>query len=89
MDTDEDERDTLETFALLTRESVNLFSLERIAMRLTAYEWIIRAHPMGIPGRFTDESLANLLRRIPAGLRKWTWEKTRRTILLTYAWMGK
>jgi len=52
---------------------------ERAAIRLTALEHAIRSAPTAVPGRISAADLVHLLERIPAGLRKWTWETKPRT----------
>lgn len=52
---------------------------ERAAMRLAALEQVIRSAPTVVPGRIGAPDLVRLLERIPAGLRKWTWENKPRT----------
>ena len=52
---------------------------ERAAIRLSALECIVRAAPAVVPGRISAHDLVRLLERIPAGLRKWTWEPKPRT----------
>lgn len=52
---------------------------ERAAIRLTALEQVIRSAPTAVPGRISTMGLVRLLERIPAGLRKWTWEAKPRT----------
>ncbi|MCU1338037.1 MAG: hypothetical protein JWO19_3618 [Bryobacterales bacterium] len=52
---------------------------ERAAIRLTALEHVIRSAPTAVPGRISAADLVHLLERIPAGLRKWTWETKPRT----------
>lgn len=47
---------------------------ERAAIRLAALEYVIRSAPTVVPGRIAAADLVHLLERIPAGLRKWTWE---------------
>ena len=39
----------------------------------------MRAAPAVVPGRISAQDLVRLLERIPAGLRKWTWEIQPRT----------
>lgn len=52
---------------------------QRAAVRLTALEHVIRSAPTAVPGRISAVDLVHLLERIPAGLRKWTWETKPRT----------
>jgi hypothetical protein len=52
---------------------------ERAAIRLTALGHLVRSAPVAVPGRISPQDLVRLLERIPAGLRKWTWETKPRT----------
>lgn len=54
-------------------------SYERSAIRLAGLEYILRVAPAVVPGRLSGQDLVHLLERIPAGLRKWTWETKSRT----------
>ena len=54
-------------------------SYERAAIRLAALEHVVRSAPAAAPGRISVEGLVHLLERVPAGLRKWTWETQPRT----------
>ena len=54
-------------------------SYERAAIRLAALEQVIRSAPTAVPGRISAPDLVRLLERVPAGLRKWTWEAKPRT----------
>jgi REase_DpnII-MboI len=68
-------REDSEAFAVIARTSLEAIPYERAAMRLTALKWIIRAAPVAVPGRMTPDALMRLLERVPAGLRRWTWEE--------------
>jgi hypothetical protein len=62
-------------------------SYERAVIRLTALEYIVRAAPVVVPERISAQDLVQLLERISAGLRKWTWEtKPRRANALLQHW---
>lgn len=63
----------------ITRQGTEAVSYERAAMRLSALKWLVRAAPVIAPERVTAEALVRLLGRVPAGLRKWTWEIAPRT----------
>ncbi len=63
---------------ILTQGTIEL-SYERAAVRLAALEYIVRAAPAAVPGRISASDLVRLLERLPAGLRKWTWETKPRT----------
>jgi hypothetical protein len=70
-DSAEDERLTLE---LLTRQATSDLPIAQAALRLTAFAWVQRTAPVAISGRATVADLVELLRRFPAGLRRWPWE---------------
>jgi REase_DpnII-MboI len=63
----------------LILRGTNEISYERTAVRLAALEYVVRSAPAVVPGRMPAESLVRLLERVPAGLRKWTWETQPRT----------
>lgn len=77
------EQEETTVYSLLVAASSTPISFERAAIRLAALNWLRRAAPVAIPGRMTAENLIKLLERIPAGLRKWTWEKVPRTAKAT------
>jgi hypothetical protein len=52
---------------------------ERAAVRLAALEYALRSAPTLVPERMSPERLVRLLERVPAGLRKWSWETQPRT----------
>src|SRR5207249_4311781 len=54
-------------------------SYERAAMRSAALKLLVRSAPVIAPERVTVEALVRLIGRVPAGLRKWTWETAPRT----------
>ena len=49
------------------------------AIRLAALDWIKRDRPVCDLRTVTVADIGELLRRIPAGLKKWTWEDKPRT----------
>jgi hypothetical protein len=71
----EDER----ALKLILLQGTNEIPYERAAVRLAALEYVVRSAPAVVPGRMLAESLVRLLERVPAGLRKWTWETQPRT----------
>jgi hypothetical protein len=73
------EEEEANALKLIARNSSSQFSYGRAAIRLAALEWITRSAPVAVPGRITSQNLLQLLERVPAGLRRWTWEKTPRT----------
>lgn len=75
----EAEADEVEVLLRAIREPSIGIGCERAALRLTALDWVRRAAPVVALGRVTAIQVADLLRRVPAGLRKWTWEDSPRT----------
>jgi hypothetical protein len=57
---------------------VNL-GVPRAAIRLAALDWIRRDRPLCDLRTVTAENIGELLRRVPSGLKKWTWEDVPRT----------
>jgi REase_DpnII-MboI len=55
------------------------FGVSRAAIRLAALDWIRRDRPVCDLRTVTVEDIGALLRRVPSGLKKWTWEGTPRT----------
>lgn len=68
-----------QTLKLILSEAAVELTFERAAIRLTALDYVIRSAPSVVPGRISATDLVHLLERIPAGLRKWTWESRPRT----------
>jgi REase_DpnII-MboI len=63
----------------ILREATIEQPFERAAIRLVTLDYVIRSAPTVVPGRMAAADLVRLLERIPAGLRKWTWETKPRT----------
>ena len=57
----------------------------RAAIRLAALDWVRRDRPLCDLRTVTVEAIGDLLRRIPSGLKKWTWETAPRTARSTEA----
>jgi len=74
--TEEEEEKAL---GLILLQGTSQISYERAAIRLAALEYVVRSAPAVVPGRISAEGLVHLLERVPAGLRKWTWETQPRT----------
>ena len=55
------------------------FGVTRAAIRLAAIDWIRRDRPTCDLRTVTVKQIGELLRRVPAGLKKWTWENAPRT----------
>jgi hypothetical protein len=73
------EQDDEQALRTIINEAAIETPYERAAIRLTALEQIIRSAPAAVPGRISAADLVHLLERVPAGLRKWTWETQPRT----------
>ena len=71
--------DELEALTLVRNQDPETLETCRALIRLAAFKWIQRVTPMILPGRATIDDVASLLRRLPDGLRKWTWEEKSRT----------
>jgi REase_DpnII-MboI len=61
------------------------FGISRAAIRLATLDWIRRQRATLAVQSFSMQDLANLLRRVPSGLKKWTWEDRPRTKTATEA----
>ncbi len=71
-----DERMTLE---LLKHQVADDLPVVRAALRLAAFSWICRSAPVIVPGRISVNHVSELLKGVPAGLRRWAWEEKPRT----------
>lgn len=76
---DQNRREEENTLKLLKEEKIEEIGAVRAALQVVAYDWVRREIPTYIPGRVTINDVVNLLRRVPAGLRLWTWEAKPRT----------
>ena len=63
---------------VLTQESSE-FGIARSVLRLAAIEWIRRQRPVTELRAVSPKDVGNILRHIPFGLKKWTWENKPRT----------
>jgi hypothetical protein len=52
---------------------------DRAATQFHALRWLLRQAANAIPTQATVEDLITLLRAVPSGLRRWTWEDRPRT----------
>lgn len=76
---EDDERDVTRSLSLMKREAFNLVEPVRAVFRVAALEWALRAVPTLDIQHPSVQQVANLLRRVPAGLKRWTWEEKART----------
>ena len=75
----ETENEDQKALELVILEGAKEIPYERAAIRLLALEYVVRSAPAVVPGRISAQGLVRLLERVPAGLRKWTWETKPRT----------
>jgi hypothetical protein len=73
------EKDEYEVLNLIHRESSSDLGVPHAAIRLAALDWVGRVRPITDLRNVTIPDLCNLLRRVPSGLKKWTWENKPRT----------
>lgn len=73
------EQDEADALILLKEDALKSVDLIRAVFRLAALDWIFRSLPTITMSHPTVDELSQLLRRVPAGLRRWTWEKEART----------
>ena len=73
------EQEEEKVLKLILLPDTSQISYERAAIRLAALEYVVRSAPAVVPGRISAQDLVRLLERVPAGLRKWTWESQPRT----------
>jgi hypothetical protein len=71
--------DEMEVLNLIRRSLPVGFGVPRAAIRLAALQWIRRDRPICDLRTVTVPDIGELLRRVPSGLKKWTWEATPRT----------
>jgi hypothetical protein len=76
---DQAESDERTTLNLLKGQVIDELPAVRAALRLAAYSWLQRAAPVIVPGRIAIQDVVQFLERVPAGLRRWAWEKKART----------
>lgn len=73
------EQEDEKALKLILLQGASEASYERAATRLAALDYVLRAAPAVVPGRMSAADLLQLLERVPAGLRNWTWETKPRT----------
>lgn len=74
-----DEADECEVLNAVRREAQAGLGVARAALRVAALDWVRRHRPACDLRRATLADVCELLRRVPAGLKKWTWESVPRT----------
>lgn len=73
------EQDEMDALNLMKNIEGGSIPMARAGLQLAAFEWIKRSAPTVTLGRPTVQEVADLLRRVPSGLRLWTWECEPRT----------
>lgn len=73
------EEDEHQTLLLVKAGSNSSLSPAQAALRLAAFDWARRSAPIITPNRITASQVAEMLRRVPFALRRWTWEDKPRT----------
>jgi len=69
------EADAARVIEQVRASEVETLNPVRAAARTAALEWIFSNAPIAVPGRMNASDIGRVLRRVPAGLRMWTWEK--------------
>lgn len=73
------EQDSIAMLGLVQRERCSKLGIPRAALRLAALDWVkSRQTRLALKGTTIDE-LCALLRNVPSGLKRWTWEDAPRT----------
>jgi REase_DpnII-MboI len=78
-DAELDNQEQMETLLLMKREAGKSIDPIRAALRISAFDSIQRTAPVLNFSRPTIEDICKTLNRIPAALRRWTWEERGRT----------
>jgi REase_DpnII-MboI len=73
------EADEHMTLGLFKQQIADDLPVVRAALRLAAFSWICRSAPVIVPGRIAINNITELLKRVPAGLRRWAWDEKPRT----------
>jgi hypothetical protein len=73
------EADEREVLGVIRKQSASGIGVPRAVIRLAALDWIRRDRPTCDLRTVTIADICQLLRRIPSGLKKWTWEEKPRT----------
>jgi hypothetical protein len=73
------EADEHAVLGVIRKQSATGIGVPRAVIRLAALDWIRRDRPTCDLRTVTLSDICGLLRRVPAGLKKWTWEEKPRT----------
>ncbi len=73
------EADERVVLGVIRKQSATGIGVPRAIMRLAALDWIRRDRPTCDLRTITIADICQLLRRVPSGLKKWTWEEKPRT----------
>jgi hypothetical protein len=73
------EKDEVDALGSIRNQPSVGLGVARAAIRLAALDWIKRDRPVCDFRTVTVADICDLLRRIPSGLKKWTWEDRPRT----------
>lgn len=74
-----EEEDASAALAVIKGAEASAVDPVRSAARLAALEWILRCMPVIDLARPNTEQVLALLERMPAALKRWTWETSHRT----------
>lgn len=72
-------KDEGEVLGLIRKSSPVGLGVARASIRVAAIDWVRRDRPVCDLRTVTVADIGELLRRVPAGLKKWTWEDKPRT----------
>jgi hypothetical protein len=73
---DQDSYDTLDN--AMSKPALDI-SIEKACLRLFALQWLRRSTPRIVPQHIDVAQVTSLLKAVPTGLRRWTWEDKPKT----------